>query len=484
MNDRVVNNLTNSLPYFQAAFSLEEFQRRRSRVCEAIGDAVAVVQGFPATGAMDLFRQHNDFFYLCGVEAPHAYLVIEGRSEFSTLYLPPADAHLAETDGPEINSDDAELARQLCGVSEIKPLTALADDLRSKPIVYACQQRAEGRQACQDSIRCACRLGDLDPWRSDASQEVCFAETLSRHLGQVDLRDLSPILNELRRLKSHAEVKVMRRAGEITAIAVCEAIRSTEPGLLESQLAAIAEYVFLVNGARGGGYRPIVASGENIWNMHYYHNNCRLTDGDMVLFDYAPDYAYYTSDIGRIWPVNGKYAPWQRELYGFVVDYHLTLLDLIGPGKTPRQIRDEASTRLGPIVSRTRWSKPQFRDAVEKLITTSRALTHTVGMAVHDESGFQNDDRELEPGLVFALDPQLWVPEERLYIRVEDNVVVNDSGVENLTPTAPHAPDEVEQLMTEQGLLQSRPDLLLEVPRNLRAQQGTSIIGGLAFSPI
>ena len=148
----------------------------------------------------------------------------------------------------------------------------------------------------------------------------------------------------------------MRHAGRLTALAVREAIRSTEPGIIEGQLAAIADYVFQLNGASGGGYRPIIACGDNIWNMHYYRNNCPLMAGELVLMDYAPDCWCYTSDIGRMWPVSGQYEPWQRELYGFVVDYHMTLLELIAPGKTCAEICRQAEARLMPIVERTRWT--------------------------------------------------------------------------------------------------------------------------------
>ncbi len=483
MGNQVRASAENVDPYFQSTFSIEEFQRRRSQVCESIGDAVAIIQGSAATGAMDIFRQHNDFFYLCGVEIPHAYLSIDGRKNTSTLYLPPLNKRLVETDGPELNADEAEVALRLTGVDKVKPLSALKSELPKTSVVYLCHQAPEGKQAYQDSIREAEQRAKHDPLTQDSSILKNSAEKLRHHLGQCTLRDLSPIINDLRRLKSSAEIEVLRRAGAITALALSEAIRSTQPGIIESQLAAVADYVFLLNGARGGGYRPIVASGANTWNMHYYRNNCRLKDGDLVLFDYAPDIENYTSDIGRMWPVNGKFSPGQRELYGFVVDYHLTLLELIEPGKTPAQIRAQASERVRPIVSKTKWSKPCYRDAVEKLVATSRAFTHSVGMAVHDDSGYQEDDRELEPGLVFALDPQLWVPEERLYVRVEDCVVVDNSGAENFTKAAPHTPDEIEKLMAEPGLLQIRPDLCLEKVHGSEVPEQESSFGRLAVSP-
>ena len=97
-------------------------------------------------------------------------------------------------------------------------------------------------------------------------------------------------------------------------------------------------YHYLANGARDAGYRAIIAGGPNAWYGHYSANNCPLQDGDLVLVDCAPDYCYYTSDIGRMWPVNGRYSPVQRELYGFMVEYHKVLLRLIRPGVTDAQI--------------------------------------------------------------------------------------------------------------------------------------------------
>jgi Xaa-Pro aminopeptidase len=443
-------------PYFQAVFPPSEFARRRAHVAAEIGNAVAVFQGSPATGAFDLFRQHNDFFYLSGVETPHAYLAIDGRNGRSTLYLLSADEELAEKEGAELAANFADVAVRITGCDDVKPVAALVDDLTSAPALYACQTPSEGRQACQDTLRVKARLAAEDTWLLPAEP---FATTLARLLPTSEVRDLSPLLARMRQIKSAAEIDLMRRAGRITALAVSEAMRSTAPGLLEGQLGSVAEYIYMLNGATGGGYRPIIACGANIWNMHYYRNNCPLVAGELVLMDYAPDCTCYTSDIGRMWPVSGRYEPWQRELYGFVVDYHLLLFDLIQPGKSGVEICHAAAQKLLPTVERTRWLRPSFADAVQTLLHTGKPFTHGVGMAVHDGPRYQEEP--LQPGIVFALDPQLWVPSEKLYIRVEDTVVVTETGAENLTPNCPHQLDEVERLMTEQGLIQSRPDLFL-----------------------
>ena len=132
----------------------------------------------------------------------------------------------------------------------------------------------------------------------------------------------------MRLIKDSEEMKWMVKAGAVTAAAINLAMQATKPGIYEYQLGAIADGMFLSAGASGSGYRPIIARGENIWNAHYFRNNSRLSDGDLVIMDYAPDLHYYTSDIGRMWPVSGTFTEIQRELYGFIVEYHLSLIHI------------------------------------------------------------------------------------------------------------------------------------------------------------
>ncbi len=450
--------------HFQTDFDAAEFTARRGRVMDAIGEhAVAVLQGSPATGAFDLFRQHNDFYYLCGVEVPHAYLLIDGRTRTGTLYLPERDEKHERSEGAIMSCSDEEQVRELTGVDAIKPPDRLADDLIGASKVFANHSEAEGRMACQDTLRHARSMIDADRWDRSESREARFRETMRALVPQSELCDLSPILQSMRLIKSPAEVDLMRRAGELTALAVAGAMRCTRAGLYEYHLAAQADMVFLAGGARHGGYRPIVAGGENIWNAHYFRNDCPLVDGELVLMDYAPDLGCYTSDIGRMWPVGGTYSDWQRELYGFIVAYHKILLRLIRPGVKPRQIYEEAAAVAQPLVEDVRWSIPSFQQAARDVLTFQKHLTHPVGMAVHDVGSYHDDP--LRPGIVFALDPQMWVRDQQLYIRVEDTVIVTDDGVENLTAAAPLELDDVERVMREPGVYDVWPQLLPSLKR-------------------
>jgi Xaa-Pro aminopeptidase len=215
--------------------------------------------------------------------------------------------------------------------------------------------------------------------------------------------------------------------------------------------------VFLVNGARLDAYRSITAAGtSNIWNMHYYRNNSPLKDGDLVLMDYAPDRRYYVSDIARMWPVNGHFSPVQRELLQFVLEYRNATLTRIRPGVTAEQIMREAKSAMEPVMLKTRFSKPTYEQAARKLVDSGGGVfSHPVGMAVHDVGDYRQG--VLKPGHVFSVDPQMWVPEENLYLRYEDTVVVTETGVENFTDFIPMELDDMERMVLEKGIVQKVP---------------------------
>lgn len=312
-------------------FTAEEFAERRAKLLARIDGGRALVAGATGAPTVGAFRQSNDFYYLCGIEVPFAYLLLDAETGNSTLYLPPHSDRRERVDGPSLRAADANLIIELTGVESIKESDVLVGDLAGTQRLYAPHDPGEGYMASLDALQANQNRIDEDPLNRRPSEEAHRNAVLAELLGQMP-HDLSPILQELRRIKSPAELDLLRRAGKICAEATNQAIRCTKPGISEYQLAALGEYIYRVNGARGAAYHPIVASGKNIWHPHYWRNNQALNEGDLILFDCAPDLNYYTSDIGRMWPVNGKYDPTQRRLYAFIVEYHKVLLDEIRPG--------------------------------------------------------------------------------------------------------------------------------------------------------
>jgi Xaa-Pro aminopeptidase len=466
--------------YYQTDFPAEDFRARHAQVFERIGaNAVAVVQGVHQTEGFTLPRQHNTFYYLSGIETPGAYLLLDGRAKRVTIYLPPRNQRLEAAEGRVLSADDVEPVKRISGVDDVKPvsevsiggwpLATTSSDGRGggaggggrgalTPVaIYAEFSPAENQGQSRGELVSAEMARANDFWDGTSSRQKRFVELLRARQPRSEIRDLNPILDTMRSIKSPREIAMIRRASQIAGLGMMEAMRSTEPGVTEYQLDAAARYVFLVNDARLEGYRSITASGtENINNMHYFRNTSTLKDGDLVLMDFAPDYRYYTSDIGRVWPVNGKYAAWQRELLQFVLEYRNAVMTRIRPGVTSRQIMDEAKTAMEPVFARTKFSKPVYEKACRNLVETGGGVfSHTVGMAVHDVGRYAGEP--LKPGQVFSVDPQLRVPEESLYLRYEDTVVVTDNGVENFTDFLPSELNDMERLVQEKGVVQKVP---------------------------
>lgn len=446
----------------QVDFPPEEFAERRDRVFAAIGDeALALLQGAPNIRGFLRFRQTNSFYYLSGVEVPHAYLLLDGRSDRTTLYLPHRDARRERGEGKVLSAEDADLVKELTGVDRVEPIERLGRDLLGPllrpptPTLYTMLSPAEGAAQSRDELLIGMASEVADPWGGRPSREGWFVQQLRLRYPQFEVADLTPILDRMRIQKSEREIALVRRASELAGLGIMEAMRSAAPGTWEYQLDAAARYVFLIHGAQGEGYRSITGTGSNAYFGHYYRNESELQDGELVLMDYAPDYRYYTSDVARVFPANGTFSPAQRELYGFVERYFDVLMDRLRPGVSADQVMDEAAAVMRPVFEATSWSKPSYRAAAEEMLTFRGHLSHPVGLAVHDVGNYRV--RPLEPGVVLALDPMMWVHDEKLYVRIEDVVVITEDGAENFTWFVPRSIEGIEALMREDGVLQKVP---------------------------
>jgi Xaa-Pro aminopeptidase len=416
-----------------------------------------LVRGAPASTAV--FRQHNDLYYLSGIEVPNAYLEIDTRDARSVVYVPHRNEAVERGAGARLCAEEADAVLALTGADEVRALEELPVALgrrvkrRLAPVVFTPHAPAEGTYGARDAELEARAESMVDPFASGIPREAAFVDALRAQLPTVEVRDASVYLDELRVVKSEWEIGMMREAGRLTAIAVLEAMRSTAPGVMEYELGALAEFVFRRGGAFGAAYEPIVAAGANIWHGHYGAKTAELKAGDLVLMDAAPDYRYYTSDIGRMWPVSGRWEPWQLELYGFIARYHVELLGRIRRGVTADEVLAGAAEAMLTVLDATTFSKPAYEQAAREALTFPYHLSHPVGLSVHDVGEYRN--RPFVPGMVFSVDPMLWVPDERLYIRCEDTVVVTEDGIENLTGAVPIDPPEIEAVMREPGLLES-----------------------------
>lgn len=449
--------------YYQTDFTKEEFAERRAKLFEKIGkNAIAVIQGAKGTGDFNIFRQSNEFYYLTGVETPHAYLLLDGRNQRTAIYLPHRDPDRERNEGKILSAEDSDLIKELTGIDQVRSVEQLSLDLVGKgllrpppPLLYTPLSPAETGTDSRDELLNEQARVSSNPWDGQPSREARFRELLNLRVPQFEIRDLSPVLDAMRTIKSKREIDMIRRASEIAGLAIIEAMRSTEPGVYEYQLDAAAKYIFYSHGARGDGYASIIGGGSNAYLGHYFRKTDKLKSGDLLLMDYAPDYRYYTSDVTRMWPVNGKYTEGQRALTNYILAYRDALFRHIRPGVTSDFVLDEAAKDMERYLVDKKFENAAHLKAVRDGLKFRGHFQHPVGMAVHDVGLVRGV--KLEPGMVFTIDPMIWIHEEKLYVRMEDVVVVTQDGAENLSAFVPSTIEDIERTMAEKGVIQFRP---------------------------
>ncbi len=448
---------------YQTDFAREEFVARRAQLYDAIGrQGIAVIQGASGVPGFSVFRQSNEFYYLSGVESAHGYLLLNGRSRSTTLYLPRRDEGRERNEGKILAVEDSVLLVQLTGVDRVRGIESLAQDLTGADLLrppamalYTPLAPAELGNDSRDELLAAQARDVSDPWDARASRESHFVRLIKERFPQFEIRDLSPTLDTMRLIKSPAEIALIRRATQLAGLGIMESMRSTSAGVYEYQLDAAAKYVFYLNGARGDAYASIIGGGANAFMGHYFRKSDPLRDGDLVLMDYAPDYRYYTSDVTRIWPVNGTFTAAQTALYEYIVAYRDALFRYIKPGVTADEVLDRAAADMRQYLVGKTFASPAHKRAVEQGLVFRGHFQHPVGMAVHDVGRVRGVP--LRAGMVFTIDPMIWIPEERLYIRIEDMALVTADGVENLSAFVPTTIADIQRTIAEQGLVQVRP---------------------------
>ncbi len=453
---------------FTTDFPPEEFAARRAEVFKAIGEnGLALLQGAPSPPGYTRFRQSNEFYYLCGIEIPHAYLLLDGSTRTTALYLPHRNEGRERGEGKLLSAEDAAEIKQLSGVDAVFGTDLLVEHLARATRSYGRQiftpfSPAEGFAMSRDlAVRV---IGDYaaDPFDGRPSREGTLIQSLRARFPQFEVRDLSPTLDKLRLIKSPRELALIKKATRLGGLALIEAMRSTEPGIYEHELDAMAKYVYYRNGAQGEAYYSLIASASNAFYPHYNAGKRRMQDGDFLLMDFAPDVGYYMSDVTRMMPVNGKFSPWQRELYGFYLGCYKSVLKHIRPNVTAQTVIQDAVKEMNDLLASTKFSKPIYENAAKAFVARYQAsasnprasLGHWVGMATHDVGPHEG---VLRAGMVFTIEPALTVPEEKIYIRMEDLIIITETGKEIVSDFIPMDMDQIEKVMKETGMLQKYP---------------------------
>lgn len=448
-------------PVFRGSdiFPPEEFAARRAKLLEKIGDAVAIVRGTPGPPGEMPFRQNSQFFYLTGVAEPRADLIIDGRTKKTTIYLQPKDDRRdTSMFGPAL-APGPETAT-LVGVEAVLPsadfgnaISQISAEHRTLYTPFAAE--VLGSQSQGDPTR-FWTTNSHDPWDGRDSRETTFVSKLKIAAPQSDIKDLDPIVDALRAVKSAREIAVIREATRIAGLGIMEAMRDARPGFHEYELQADSEFVFKKFGAVGPSYFALIATGRNTYYTHYNRNTAVLQDGDLVQLDYAPDYKYYQSDVTRVFPANGKFTPRQREFYEIYLRLYQALMTSIHVHERPIDVIADAVTKMDAVMASYPFTDEHIKKAATTFVEgfrarkTATSLGHNVGLEVHDPGGLQADT--LEPGRIFTIEPQMRIEEEHLGLRLEDMLLITDTGYENLSQFVPIEVHDIEQTMTRHGL--------------------------------
>ncbi len=448
--------LARAVPDFPLLFEPAEYSARRSRLMDKIPDGIAVILGATTPSGSGEFRQGHDFDYLTGVEIPDAYLIIDGIKRESALFFTMSERQ-AESEG--IHLELIRNPKDATGIEQILPaeqfgvyLSRLSQRCR---IFYTMFKPEElGAENSNEKFNVLQRTMTLNPWDGRLTREIQFVKNVRDKFPQVDVRDCSALVWDLRKIKTPAEIEVLRRAGRIGVEAHNALIRSTRPGVTEKALEAIFEFVCRLEGAVDMAYAPILMSGKNHAFGHYHNYDRTLKEGDFIILDAGPDYANYHVDISTTFPASGTFTPRQKELYEVALAVRDTCQANYRPGVPFGEVGAAVEAMLAAR-GLERYAQ-DFRGVIR-----FGGYNHMIGLATHDVVGtFAGPDEVLVPGFVFACDIQLFRLDEEIGIRIEDTIAITETGYENLSSGVPRTVGEIEALKKKPGLLQLYKDSL------------------------
>jgi Xaa-Pro aminopeptidase len=410
---------------------VERLQARRSALLAKLRIGVAIIQSaqvksiegdYPQDSD---YREHNDFFYFTGLEAPGAWLVLVARKsgrDQAILYLPARDSTREKWTGPRLGPG-AEASR-LTRITDVRPAGKAETEISELVLGAGSPARAG-----------AVYLSQKPQQGSEFLRGLLLRDGKRERPTKVE--DLDPVIARLRLVKDPDEISRLRRAIEITTEALKESMRVARPGVWEYELEAVIEYTFRRNGAERVGFPSIVASGPNAVTLHYDENRRQVRAGELVVEDVGAEFGYYSADITRTIPISGSFTPRQRALYDLVLGTQQAAIDSVRPG-----------TDLAAL---NRIARTYMRDHSGDLCGSDscvpyfiHGLSHWLGMDVHDVGSF---GAPLEPGMVLTVEPGIYLPSEGVGIRVEDDVLVTSGGHEVLSRAAPRSAVEIEQIM-------------------------------------
>jgi len=437
----------NELPAAGRPVDIAATSARRARLMDRLGDAVVVIPAAHARNGEAYgdypqdsdFRQHNTFFYFSMLESQDAWIVLSASTsgpDQEILLLPPRNPAQERWTGVRIGPDTT--AMRLTGFATVLPtMAAPAPGVRPMP------------NSTLDSLLASLRARNVPfyiPIEGTTRYEAALGRLRADTANGLVVRNLRPVSDSMRLVKDDVEIAALRRAALISAEAHADMMRAARPGMWEYEIEAVVEAGFRKRGADRVGYPSIVGSGFNATTLHYDVNRRQTQAGELVVVDAAAEFAQYTADVTRTFPTSGRFTPRQRAIYDLVLGAQQAAMDSTRPGITIGRLSQianrylrEHSGDLCPVApgETLRGDSTCARYMIH-------GLSHWIGMDVHDVGPYSVP---LAPGMVFTIEPGIYIPAESLGVRIEDDILVTATGYENLSAAAPRAAADVERLM-------------------------------------
>lgn len=437
-----------------------EYRARRARLMNEIKDGVVVVLGNVEedNGVEGRYRQNNTMAYLTGVRTPGSSLLIvpQGLSSLGgareIVFIPPRNLREERWTGIQLAPGE-ETARGF-GVERVLPTRG------SVPVIPAQVQNAENnlilklKEAAQLPAfknaegKSAMKVYTIAPrnMRNGLVREYQFVEELKKELPGVEVvtgeRSLANIVGEMRKFKSPAELALLQKAIDITGEAQREIARNLKPGMYEYEVQAVLEAAFTRAGAERPGFPSIVGSGLFSTILHYSENHKRIEAGDTIVCDIGAEYSLYTADITRTYPATGKFTERQRAIYQLVLDTQAATAAHWKPGMTMQDLNGFARAFMSKSPLRARDVDGKEYSMEHFFI---HGLGHYLGMDVHDTGDYS---RPFQPGEVFTIEPGIYIPTEKLGVRIEDDYLITpQQTIRKLSERIPSTVEEIERLM-------------------------------------
>ena len=384
------------------------------------------------------FRQQSDFFYLTGINEENAFLLIAPDYPIEELreilFIEPYDEVKATWQGEML--DNAQAA-ELSGVKTIKGSNAFWQFLNDIALSgYA------------DTIF----LNSYEYPKYECAVETIqkrFVKQVKERYPMHNYGRTAPILNALRMIKSEDEIEITRQACDVTAKAFRRCLETVKPGMNEYEVQAEIEYIFKKNNASGHAYAPIIAAGKNACCLHYCKNQSQLNDGDLILFDIGCELKNYSSDLSRTIPINGKFTERQRDCYNAVRRVMKEITKLYRPGGTINEINEttyklmeQEMIKLGLFTAEDVKNQNPDKPLYKKYLM--HGVSHHIGLDVHDSI---DKFKPFEPGMILTCEPGLYIREEGIGIRIENDLLITEGKPVNLFEGLPTEIEEIEAAM-------------------------------------